>query len=82
MYAWQRFGVKPDIMTSAKAVGCGVPVGVFLMTERVAQNSLTSGDHGTTYGGNPLACAAISKVMDLFDELKIFRKVVHIYTKN
>ncbi len=62
MYAWQRFGVKPDIMTSAKAVGCGVPVGVFLMTERVAQNSLTSGDHGTTYGGNPLACAAISKI--------------------
>ncbi len=75
MYAWQRFGVKPDIMTSAKAVGCGVPVGVFLMTERVAQNSLTSGDHGTTYGGNPLACAAISKVMDLFDELKILENV-------
>ncbi len=75
MYAWQRFGVKPDIMTSAKAVGCGVPVGVFLMTERVTQNSLTSGDHGTTYGGNPLACAAISKVMDLFDELKILENV-------
>ena len=75
MYAWQRFGVKPYIMTSAKAVGCGVPVGVFLMTERVAQNSLTSGDHGTTYGGNPLACAAISKVMDLFDELKILENV-------
>lgn len=75
MYAWQRFGVKPDIMTSAKAVGCGVSVGVFLMTERVAQNSLTSGDHGTTYGGNPLACAAISKVMDLFDELKILENV-------
>ncbi len=75
MYAWQRFGVKPDIMTSAKAVGCGVPVGGFLMTERVAQNSLTSGDHGTTYGGNPLACAAISKVMDLFDELKILENV-------
>lgn len=75
MYAWQRFGIKPDIMTSAKAVGCGVPVGVFLMTERVAQNSLTSGDHGTTYGGNPLACAAISKVIDLFDELKILENV-------
>ncbi len=85
MYAWQRFGVKPDIMTSAKAVGCGVPVGVFLMTERVAQNSLTSGDHGTTYGGNPLACAAISKVMDLFDELKILENVqesaVYLYEK-
>jgi acetylornithine/N-succinyldiaminopimelate aminotransferase len=59
MYAWQRFDVKPDIMTTAKALGCGVPVGAFLMTERVAQNSLTAGDHGTTYGGNPLAAAAI-----------------------
>lgn len=78
MYAWQRFDVKPDIMTSAKAVGCGVPVGTFLMTERVAQNSLTSGDHGTTYGGNPLACAAISKVIDLFDELKILEHVQEI----
>lgn len=75
MYAWQRYGVKPDIMTSAKAIGCGVPVGAFLMTERIAQNSLTSGDHGTTYGGNPLACAAISKVIDLFEEQKILANV-------
>ena len=49
MYAWQRYGIKPDIMTSAKALGCGVPVGAFMMTEKVAQNSLTSGDHGSTY---------------------------------
>ncbi len=75
MFAWQRCGVKPDIMTSAKAVGCGVPVGAFMMTEKVAQQSLTSGDHGTTYGGNPLACAAISKVIDLFDELDILANV-------
>lgn len=75
MYAWQRYGVKPDIMTSAKAVGCGVPVGAFMMTERVAQHSLTSGDHGTTYGGNPLACAAVSKVIDLFEELDILKNV-------
>ncbi len=61
MYAWQRYGIKPDIMTSAKAFGCGVPVGAFLMTEKVAQHSLTAGDHGTTYGGNPLACAAVGK---------------------
>ena len=66
MYAWQKFGVKPDIMTTAKALGCGVPVGAFLMTEKVGQNSLVAGDHGTTYGGNPLACAAIDKVLDLF----------------
>ena len=59
-FALQRYGIKPDIMTTAKALGCGVPVGAFLMTEKVAQHSLTSGDHGTTYGGNPLACAAIT----------------------
>ena len=58
MYAWQKYGVKPDIMTTAKALGCGVPIGAFLMTEKVGQNSLAAGDHGTTYGGNPLACAA------------------------
>ena len=75
MFAWQRYGIKPDIMTSAKAIGCGVPVGAFMMTERVAQQSLTSGDHGTTYGGNPLACAAISKVIDLFDEQDILANV-------
>lgn len=75
MYAWQRYGVKPDIMTTAKALGCGVPVGAFLMTERVAQNSLTSGDHGTTYGGNPLAAAAINKVLDLFEENHIIENV-------
>jgi acetylornithine/N-succinyldiaminopimelate aminotransferase len=75
MYAWQKYGVKPDIMTSAKAIGCGVPVGAFMMTERVAQNSLTSGDHGTTYGGNPLACAAVSKVIDLFEEQHILDNV-------
>ena len=68
MFAWQRFGVKPDIMTTAKALGCGVPVGAFLMTEKVGAHSLTSGDHGTTYGGNPLACAAVSKVLDLFEK--------------
>ena len=67
MYAWQKFDVKPDIMTTAKALGCGVPVGAFLMTEKVGQNSLVAGDHGTTYGGNPLACAAIDKVLDLFE---------------
>lgn len=75
MYAWQKYGVKPDIMTTAKALGCGVPVGVFLMTEKVAQHSLTSGDHGTTYGGNPLAAAAINVVLDLFKENHIIDNV-------
>lgn len=75
MYAWQRYGIKPDIMTSAKALGCGVPVGAFMMTERVAQNSLVAGDHGTTYGGNPLACAAVEKVLDLFEKDHIIEHV-------
>lgn len=75
MYAWQKYGVKPDIMTTAKALGCGVPVGAFLMTEKVGANSLTSGDHGTTYGGNPLAAAAINIVLDLFEENHIIDNV-------
>ncbi len=75
MYAWQQYGVKPDIMVTAKALGCGVPVGAFLMTERVAANSLTSGDHGTTYGGNPLAAAAVNIVLDLFEENHIIENV-------
>lgn len=74
-FAWQRYGIKPDIMTTAKALGCGVPVGAFLMTEKVGAASLTAGDHGTTYGGNPLACAAVSKVLDLFDRNHIIEHV-------
>ena len=75
MFALQRYGVKPDIMTTAKALGCGVPVGAFLMTEKVGAHSLASGDHGTTYGGNPLACAAVSKVLDLFEKGHIIDNV-------
>ena len=75
MFAWQKYGVKPDIMTCAKALGCGVPVGAFLLNEKAGQNSLKAGDHGTTYGGNPLACAAISKVLDLFEQYNIIDNV-------
>lgn len=78
MFAWQRYGIKPDIMTSAKALGCGVPVGAFLMTEKVAAHSLAAGDHGTTYGGNPLACAAVEKVLDLFEKDHIIEHVGRI----
>lgn len=67
MFAWQDYGVKPDIMTCAKALGCGVPVGAFILNEKTAGNSLVPGDHGTTYGGNPFACAAVSKVFDIFE---------------
>ena len=75
MFAWQRYGIKPDVMTTAKALGCGVPVGAFLMTEKVGAHSLAAGDHGTTYGGNPLACAAICKVVELFEKQKILDNV-------
>ena len=68
MFAFQSYGVMPDIMTCAKALGCGVPVGAFVLNEKTAGNSLAPGDHGTTYGGNPLACCAVSKVFDLFEE--------------
>lgn len=78
MFAWQQYGVKPDVMTSAKALGGGVPVGAFLMTEKVAKNSLVPGDHGTTYGGNPLAGAAISKTLDLYEEKQILRHVQEV----
>ena len=77
-FAWQRYSVKPDIMTTAKAVGGGMPVGAFLMTEKVGANSLTAGDHGTTYGGNPLACAAIKKTLDLFEENHIIEHVASV----
>ena len=68
MFAWQQYGVMPDIMTCAKALGCGVPVGAFVLNEKTANASLVPGDHGTTYGGNPFACAAVSKVFDLFEK--------------
>lgn len=74
-FAWQQYGVQPDIMTAAKALGCGVPVGAFVLGEKAAASSLVPGDHGTTYGGNPFACAAVSKVFDLFEEENIIEHV-------
>lgn len=74
-YAWQKYGVKPDIMTSAKGLTCGVPGGAFLLNEKVAKNSLVAGDHGTTYGGNPLAGAATLTVLNQFEELGILENV-------
>lgn len=75
MFAWQGYGVKPDIMTSAKALGCGVPVGAFLMTEKVAGQSLAPGDHGTTYGGNPFVGAAVTKVLEMMERDRITEHV-------
>ena len=71
MYCWHKYGVKPDVMTTAKALGGGIPMGAFLMTKEVADNSLVAGDHGTTYGGNPLGGAACVEVFKLYEELNI-----------
>ena len=78
MFAWQGYGVKPDIMAMAKAIGNGVPVGAFAMTEKVAEHSLVPGDHGTTYGGNPLVCTAVNQVLQIFEEEKIVEHVQKI----
>lgn len=78
MFAFQAYDVIPDIMTSAKALGCGVPVGAFLMTEKVAEMSLKPGDHGTTYGGNPLVGAAVSAVFDIYKEQDLLSHVKEV----
>jgi len=74
MFAYEQYEIRPDIVTTAKALGCGVPVGAFAAKEFVA-NALEPGDHGTTYGGNPLATAAVSKVFDLFEQEQILSNV-------
>ncbi len=78
MYAFQQYGIMPDILTTAKALGNGVPVGAFAVTGNVAENSLVPGDHGTTYGGNPLCTAAVSQVFDMFEEYKLLDHVNEI----
>lgn len=74
MFAYQQYGVKPDIVACAKALGCGVPVGAFMATAEVAKH-LVAGDHGSTYGGNPLVCAAINSVFDQFEKLHVLENV-------
>lgn len=70
MFAYEHFGIKPDIVTLAKGLAGGVPIGAFLASDKVA-NAFHPGDHGSTFGGNPLACAAAKAVIDtiLADDL-------------
>ena len=70
MFAWQKYGVKPDVMTVAKALGNGVPIGAFLACGKAA-TAMVPGDHGTTYGGNPLVTAAADAVLDIFEKRHI-----------
>ncbi len=74
-FAYQAYGVQPDIVTTAKALGAGIPVGAFVVNEKLAASSLGPGDHGTTYGGNPFACAAVAKVLEIFEHDHIFEHV-------
>ena len=78
MFAWQGYTVTPDILAMAKGIGSGIPVGAFGMTKKVAENSLKPGDHGATYGGNPLACKAVKTVLDIFEEEDILGHVKEI----
>ena len=77
MFAWQDYGVKPDVMTTAKALGNGTPIGAFLACGKAA-TAMVPGDHGTTYGGNPLVCAAANAVLDVFEEKNIVGHVQEI----
>ena len=77
MFAWQDYGVKPDVMTTAKALGNGTPIGAFLACGKAA-TAMVPGDHGTTYGGNPLVCAAANAVLDVFKEKNIVGHVQEI----
>lgn len=70
-YVWQKYGIRPDILCTAKALGAGIPVGAFLLTSKLAESSLVPGDHGTTYGGNPLACAAVKASIDIMEKRDI-----------
>lgn len=77
MFAWQQYGVKPDVMTVAKALGNGVPIGAFLAAKKAA-TAMGPGDHGTTYGGNPFVTAAAAKVLELFEKRRIVEHVREI----
>lgn len=77
MFTYEHYGILPDIMTTAKALGCGVPVGAFAAVDKFA-SAMCPGDHGTTYGGNPLATAAVCKVFELFEKQQILQHVCEI----
>ncbi len=73
MFAYQKYGIEPDIMTSAKALGCGVPVGCFACKEAFA--AMVPGDHGSTYGGNPFVTKAVETVFGMFKDSNILQNV-------
>lgn len=74
LFAYEHYGVRPDVIASAKALGCGVPVGAFISNAKIG-DAMVPGDHGTTYGGNPLVCTAVNTVFDLFAKQQILEHV-------
>ena len=77
MFAYELFGIKPDIVTLAKGLAGGVPIGAFITTSKVA-TAFTAGDHGSTFGGNPLACAAANVVLKVIEEEKLLENAQKI----
>ncbi len=74
LYAYMHYGVTPDLLTTAKALGGGFPIGALLATERCA-SVMTVGTHGTTYGGNPLATAVAGKLLDIVNTAEVLNGV-------
>lgn len=74
MFAYQIYNIVPDIVVSAKGLGCGIPVGA-IGTRGLATGILNAGDHGTTYGSNPLATAAVTSVFNLYNQYRILSNV-------
>ena len=76
LYAYMNYGVTPDILTSAKSLGGGFPIGAMLTTNEIASH-LKVGTHGSTYGGNPLACAVAEAVLDTIDRPEVMSQVLN-----
>ena len=72
LYAFQQFGILPDVVSTAKGLGGGLPIGAVLMGEKV-QHVLGYGDHGSTYGGNPVCCAGAISIIERMDEAFLSR---------
>lgn len=77
IFTYKYYDIMPDILTCAKALGCGVPVGAFVAGKKVS-DAMIPGDHGTTYGGNPLAAAAVCKVFEIYEKEGIIKHVNEI----
>jgi succinylornithine aminotransferase len=75
LFAYQNYAVEPDIISLAKALGGGFPIGAMLVKQRY-QDGLELGSHGTTFGGNPLACAVANKVLEIINTQQLLEQVI------